>query len=667
MQHAHQKGIIHRDLKPSNILLALYDDHAVPKIIDFGVAKATNQQLTDKTLFTQVGQIVGTWEYMSPEQAVLNQLDVDTRTDIYSLGVLLYELLTGVTPLESSSLRKAALEETLRLIREEEPPKPSTRVSRLGQAATATAAQRRTTAVSLAKALRGDLDWIVMKALDKKRTRRYDTAHGLAADVTRFLNGEPIEARPPSKAYQLHKFGQRHKGLVAAVLAVAVALIVGIVSTTSMMLKLREVVLSLRSELTDRALEAAVSGDFRRAEDAIEKAGWAKAPGDLLQTLRGLALFYAGDSNAAIDELNKAVTADPMNRAAHYVLYWAYDYAGKYDEATLTGHTIARLGLHPQTDYERLFRAQAELTSQLKPTLISDVSQLIEEHRSWAIAYAVRSRLRSDLAVETMQMEDIQQAVADADIAQRLIPDSPFTLTVALIALNRGIELKESLNQDATAWRSEAERLAAKFGKWPKCVPGREECCAVYHREGKLDLERQEELALINQEAGGVSTRLAWLIEQNRLPEWQTAQQSLAHEAGAGTQVMRAISLACNTDADRSEAMRCFEDLSSRDISYTDASIALDIPLLCGRVDIARQASNVLLNKELPATLWTWWQYRARYLADRETEDELLRARRTLQRSGVCRALHDRPAGAWLKGAGQKQKDTSVWSRSRAT
>ena len=210
MQHAHQKGIIHRDLKPSNVLVALYDDRPVPKIIDFGVAKATNQQLTDKTLFTEVGQIVGTWEYMSPEQAVLNQLDVDTRTDIYSMGVILYELLTGVTPLESSSLRRAALEETLRLIREEEPPKPSTRVSSLGQSATAAATYRGTNASTLAKTLRGDLDWITMRALEKNRSRRYETANALAADLTRYLAGEPIEARPPSTAYRF-KAAARHR------------------------------------------------------------------------------------------------------------------------------------------------------------------------------------------------------------------------------------------------------------------------------------------------------------------------------------------------------------------------------------------------------------------------------------------------------------------------
>jgi tetratricopeptide (TPR) repeat protein len=255
--------------------------------------------------------------------------------------------------------------------------------------------------------------------------------------------------------------------------------------------------------------------------------------------------------------------------------------------------------------------------------LIEDVTQLIAKHRSWGIAYVVRSRLRSDLAMETRRLEDIEHAIADANIAQRLIPDNPFILTVYLIAWNRGIELKESLNQDATAWRLAAEALATQLSKWPKFVLGREECCRVYHREGKLDLERQEELALIKQEAGGVSTRLAWLIETNDQRQLAAEQQALADDPNAGTQLMRAMALACS-QAGTSEAMRCFEKLSASDTSYTHLSIALDIPLLCGRVDVAQRASRVLLDRELPPTLWIWWQYRAQYLADRETEEQLL-------------------------------------------
>ncbi|MBI3866101.1 MAG: protein kinase [Planctomycetia bacterium] len=235
VQHAHQKGIIHRDIKPSNVLVTLHDGRPVPKVIDFGVAKAIGQQLTDTTLFTQFAQMVGTPLYMSPEQAELTGLDIDTRGDIYSLGVMLYELLIGTTPFERGRMKQAALDEIRRMIREEDPPSPSTRLSSTaGETQTAVAAHRRVDPRGLSRLVQGDLDWIVMKALEKDRTRRYGTANGFAADIGRFLNDEPVEARPPSTAYRFRKFARRNRvaffatslvagGLVAAVVLLAVS------------------------------------------------------------------------------------------------------------------------------------------------------------------------------------------------------------------------------------------------------------------------------------------------------------------------------------------------------------------------------------------------------------------------------------------------------------
>ncbi len=265
VQHAHQKGIIHRDLKPSNILVTLHDGTPVPMVIDFGIAKAMGQQLTDKTLFTGFTQMIGTPSYMSPEQAEMSGLDVDTRSDIYALGILLYELLTGEPPCDCERIRTASLDEIRRIIREEEPARPSTRISTLGKQASMVSANRRSDPQRLSQLYWGELDWIVMKALEKDRNRRYETSSALAADVQRYLNNEPVLACPPSTWYRVRKTVGRHRTIVVAASIIALSLVGGIIAATSGWIRATKAESAALEETQDKEKALAAAQQSERA------------------------------------------------------------------------------------------------------------------------------------------------------------------------------------------------------------------------------------------------------------------------------------------------------------------------------------------------------------------------------------------------------------------
>lgn len=302
VQHAHQKGIIHRDLKPSNILIGLYDGRPIPKIIDFGVAKATGPRLTEESIYTEVGALIGTLEYMSPEQAELNNLDIDTRTDVYALGVILYELLTGSVPFSRKELHKAGFAEMLRIIKEVEPPKPSTKIS-ASQKLPSIAAVRQTEPRKLSRLIRGELDWIVMKALEKDRTRRYETANGLARDVQRYLADEAVEACPPSTAYRLRKFARKNRKLLATVgTCMGMLALCAAVSTS---LAVRATRAEARAQLDRDAAAMAQAEEAKQRAQAVAAADEAKRSANTARA-----------ASATFQEVVKFLTEDLLLQAS---------------------------------------------------------------------------------------------------------------------------------------------------------------------------------------------------------------------------------------------------------------------------------------------------------------------------------------------------------------
>ena len=352
VQHAHQKGVIHRDLKPSNILVLVVDGRPAPKIIDFGVAKATDQRLAERAISTEDGRIVGTPEYMSPEQAGMDSLDIDTRSDIYSLGAILYELLTGAQPFDSEELRKLPYDEIRRRIREEDPRKPSTRLSELARGGGEVARRRQAGGGALKRLLKGDLDWIVMKALEKDRTRRYATASELSADIARHLRSEPVLAGPPTRTYRLGKFVRKHKGAVMGGMAVAVALLAGMAMSAALYVRAdRERDDAVRA----RQAEAKEHAEAERQRGAAEAArGEAERQREVAEAARSDAL---DQREAAVKEANRATaisnfllrvlkSADPARGGREVKVADALDGAARSIDADLAGHPEAMALLH---------------------------------------------------------------------------------------------------------------------------------------------------------------------------------------------------------------------------------------------------------------------------------------------------------------------------------
>ena len=471
VQHAHQKGIIHRDIKPSNVMITLRDDGTgVPKIIDFGIAKATQQKLTEKTYFTEFKQFIGTPEYMSPEQAQMGDMDVDTRTDIYSLGVLLYELLTGTTPFDGERLRSSAYDEILKTIRETEPAKPSTRLNTLGEALGEVAKHRQVEPGELCKIIQGDLDWIVLKTLEKDRSRRYETVNELAMDIERHMVDEPVSAGPPDVGYRLRKFVRRHRTAVLAGLLVAAALVIGLCLAT-----VGFVQASREKARTERALQRA-GMNFEMAREAVDEMTQVaqdqlvnipkaeKIRQDLLESAQTLYLKFL-----------EAKSDDPAVRQetgrAYHHLGSIQNTLGQYDKAAAS----FRQAIH---FFELLTEDYPHVPEHQKMIAVSNNSlgvalEKLGRYTEVQDAYDAASDLLQALVNDFPREAQYREAQAQTYNNQGLIFNSVGQVDQAQQAFENALEIREE--------------LAAQFPDNPKY---RHDLANSYHNRG-IVLERQ--------------------------------------------------------------------------------------------------------------------------------------------------------------------------------
>ncbi len=461
IQHAHHKGVIHRDIKPSNVMVTLHDGVPVPKVIDFGVAKAISQQLTEKTMFTAHGQMIGTPQYMSPEQAEISGLDTDTRSDIYSLGILLYEILTGTTPLDPKKIRETAYFELQRMIREDEPERPSRRLTTQGELSCSVAANRQSDPSKLTTLLRGELDWIVMKTLEKDRNRRYDSANALAEDVQRYLDGDVVEACPPSTSYRLQKFARRNRSLlltsgsfVALLLIATVVLYLSWDREWRTAERLQVTLKELQQSAIERTFEAAAIGNISFAKQELAKAQLDDAR-PYEEMIDGIADLMDGNSEDGIAHLERARQLAPEDVVIQSMLADAYLTGGNWEG--YAGLPVTRGHVKAKTAYEKIFVGHALCWTDTTRSL-ELLDEAIASTRA-PLAYVYRARTKGCIAHFRNDVSLAREALQDASIGD-FLPENVIAqsgrLSMQLIV--HDLLMMESKRAEG----ADAERLAAE-------------------------------------------------------------------------------------------------------------------------------------------------------------------------------------------------------------